>query len=153
MKWSQQEDIDAFVQNVIDHIGAAVYTNPVTGLLCMRLIRNDYNISALPTFDYEHGLLEVTSVQTASADAIANEVIVKYHSPVLDADKEARAQNIASLNSLGSFFTVTKDYSGLPTADLALRAAARELKVNSAAGSASSSRWTGAATPSSLATC
>jgi hypothetical protein len=81
-------------------------------------------------------------------------VIVKYHSPVLDSDKEARAQNIASLNSLGSFFTVTKDYSGLPTADLALRAAARELKVNSAAaGSASSSRWTGGATPSSLATC
>jgi hypothetical protein len=132
MKWSQQEDIDAFVQNVIDHIGAAVYTNPISGLLCLRLIRNDYNVDSLPVFDYEHGLIEVVSAQTASTDAIANEVIVKYHSPVLDSDKEARAQNIASLNSLGSFFTVTKDYSGLPTADLALRAAARELKVNSA---------------------
>jgi hypothetical protein len=44
MKWSQQEDIDAFVQNVIDHIGAAVYTNPVTGCSACGLIRNDYNI-------------------------------------------------------------------------------------------------------------
>jgi hypothetical protein len=130
MKWSQQEDVDAFVQNVIDHIAAAVYTNPVTGLLCLRLLRNDYTPSDLSVFDYAHGLLEVTSVSTASSDAIANEVIVKYHSPVTDSDKEARAQNIASLNSLGSFFTVTKDYSGLPTADLALRVAARELKIN-----------------------
>jgi hypothetical protein len=88
-------------------------------------------VSALPVFDYEHGLLEVTSVQTAAADAIANEVIVKYRSPVLDADREARAQNIASINSLASFFTVTKDYSGIPTSSLALKAAARELKINS----------------------
>jgi hypothetical protein len=131
LKWSQQEDIDAFVQVVIDHIGAAVYTNPITGLLSIRLIRSDYNIADLPTFDYEHGLLEVTSVQTAASDAIANEVIIKYHSPVTDTDREARAQNIASINSLASFMTVTKDYSGLPTSTLALKAAARELKVNS----------------------
>lgn len=131
MKWSQQEDISAFVQTVIDHIGAAVYTNPITGLLSIKLIRADYVISSLPVFDYEHGLLEVTSVQTAASDAIANEVIVKYRSPVLDSDREARAQNIAVQNSLGNFFTVTKDYSGIPTSTLALKAAARELKINS----------------------
>lgn len=131
MKWSQQEDIDAFVQNVIDHIGAAVYTNPISGLLSIRLIRNDYSVTSLPEFDYEHGLLEVTSYQTAASDATANEVIIKYHSPVLDSDREARAQNIALQNSLGSFFTVTKDYSGIPTSTLALKVAARELRINS----------------------
>lgn len=130
IKWSQQEDIDAFVQTVIDHIGAAVYTNPVTGLLCLRLLRDDYSQDDLSVFDYEHGLLEVTSVSTASTDALANEIIVTYTSPVLNMDREVRAQNIASINSLGSFFSVSKSYAGIPTSTLALKAAARELKMN-----------------------
>lgn len=132
IKWTRTEDVDVFVQTVIDHIGAAVYTDRVTGLLSIRLIRGDYNVIDLPVFGYDTGLLEVTSVDQAANDATANEIVVKYHSPVLDTDKQARAQNIASIDQLGSVFSITKDYSGLPTSTLALQIAQRDLKVYTA---------------------
>lgn len=130
MKWSRSEDVDTFIQTVINHIGATVYTDKITGLLCLRLIRAGYDNSTLPIFSYTSGLLEVTSIDTASNDAIANEIIVKYQSPVLNTQKEARAQNIASINQLGSVFSLEKDYAGLPTATLALQVAQRDLKIN-----------------------
>lgn len=129
MKWSRTEEVDVFVQTVLDHIGGVVYTDKLTGLLCLRLVRGGYTVSALPHFDYNSGLLEVTSADTPSNDVVASEVIVKYRSPVLDADKEARAQNIASMDSLGCIYSTTRDYSGLPTSTLALQVAQRDLKI------------------------
>lgn len=129
MKWSRTEDVDVFVQTVLDHIGGSLYTDKLTGLLCLRLIRGGYNVSNLAHFDYNSGLLEVNSSDTPANDVVANEVIVKYRSPVLDADKEARAQNIASMNSLGCVYSTTRDYSGLPNSTLALRVAQRDLKI------------------------
>lgn len=129
IKWSRTEDVDVFLQTVIDHIGAALYTDRITGLLSLRLIRSDYDPASLSIFDYNTGLLEVTSVDTAATDTNPNEVIVKYYSPVLDAPKEARQQNLASINQLGCVFSVSKDYSGIPTSDLAIRVAARDLRI------------------------
>lgn len=128
LKWSRSDNVDAFVQSVIDHVGAVVFTDKVTGLLCMRLIRDDYDVNNLPVFDYAHGLLSVESVTSGSPDASVNEFIVTYHSPVLDADAQARAQNIASINTLGSIFSQSKSYPGLPTSDLAILVAQRDLR-------------------------
>lgn len=128
-KWARTEDVDVFVQNVLDHIGGVVYTNKLTGLLCLRLVRGGYNASALAHFDYNSGLLEVTSADTPANDVVANEVIVKYRSPVLDADKEARAQNIASMDALGCVYSTTRDYSGIPVSQLAVKVAQRDLKI------------------------
>lgn len=128
-KWSRTEDIDVFVQMVLDHIGGVVYTDKVTGLLCLRLIRGGYDPALLPVFGYNNGLLEVTSCESPAGDVVANEIIAKYRSPVLDTDKEARAQNIASINSLGCVFSTTRDYSAVPVSQLALRLAQRDLKI------------------------
>lgn len=128
-KWARTEEVDVFVQNVLDHIGGVVYTDKLTGLLCLRLIRGGYTTSALAHFDYSSGLLQVTSADTPANDVVANEVIVKYRSPVLDADKEARAQNIASMDSLGCIYSTTRDYSGIPVSQLAVKVAQRDLKI------------------------
>lgn len=131
IKWSRQDDVDTFVQSIIDHIGAVLYTDKTTGLLCLRLIRDDYIVSQLPVFDYAHGLLSIESTDSGSQDSTPNEVIVQYHSPVLNADTQARAQNIALINSLGCVFSTTKQYPGLPTSELAQRVAQRDLMAMS----------------------
>jgi hypothetical protein len=132
IKWSRTEDVDAFIQIVLDHIGGAVYTNRVSGLLCLRLLRGGYDVSSLSVFDYNSGLIEIGNIETAAQGVTANEVVVRYHSPVIDADKEARQQNIAVIDQLGCVFSVSVQYPGIPTSDLALRVAQRDLKIASA---------------------
>ncbi len=129
LKWSRTDDIDTFIQHIIDTIGAVLFTNKFTGLMCLRLIRADYQASDLFAFDTDHGLISVETSNSAAQDAVPNEIIVQYNSPVLNSDQQARAQNIASINALGAVYSETKSYTGIPTSDLAVKAAQRDLKA------------------------
>lgn len=129
--WTRQEDVDVFIQSVLDHIGGVLYTDRSTGLLTLRLIRNDYDPDELPTFSKGNGLLEILLDDSGSQDIAYNEVVVKYHDPVTDTDGEARAQNVGARIAQGSANSLSKEYPGFPTKDLAGRAALRELIVQS----------------------
>ena len=129
--WTRQEDVDVFIQTVLDHIGGELYTDRSTGLLTLRLIRNDYDIDDLPTFSPGHGLLEILADDSGSQDIAYNEVVVKYHDPITDTDGEQRAQNVGARIAQGSSNSLSKEYPGLPTPELASRVALRELIVQS----------------------
>lgn len=129
--WQRQEDVDAFIQIVLDHIGGELYTDRSTGLLTLRLIRNDYDIDTLPTFEPGRGLLEILNDDSGSQDIAFNEVVIKYHDPISNTDGEARAHNAGARIAQGSINSMTKDLPGLPTKELAARVAVRELIVQS----------------------
>jgi len=129
--WARQEDVDVFIQTVLDHIGGVLYTDRSTGLLTLRLIRDDYNVDALPTFSEGNGLLDILMDDSGSQDIAYNEVVVKYHNPVTDKDGEARAQNVGARKAQGSANSLKKEYPGFPTKALAARAAVRDLIVQS----------------------
>lgn len=130
--WQRQEDVDQFIQIVLDHIGGVLYTDRSTGLLTLRLIRNDYDIATLPVFEPGKGLLNIITDDSGSQDVAYNEVVVKYHDPISNTDGEARAQNVGARISQGSTNSLSKEYPGIPTKDLAARVAVRELIVQSA---------------------
>lgn len=129
--WARQEDVDVFIQTVLDHIGGVLYTDRSTGLLTLRLIRDDYDPEALPTFSKGNGLLDILMDDSGSQDIAYNEVVVKYHNPVTDKDGEARAQNVGARLAQGSSNSLKKEYPGFPTKALAARAAVRDLIVQS----------------------
>lgn len=129
--WARKEDVDVFLQNVLDHIGGVLYTDRETGLLTLRLIRNDYDPDTLPTFSKGNGLLDILLDDSGSQDVAYNEVVVKYHDPVTDTDGEARAQNVGARIAQGSSNSLPKEYTGFPTKELAARVALRELIVQS----------------------
>lgn len=130
--WQRQEDVDAFIQIVLDHIGGTLYPDRSTGLLTLRLIRDDYEIEDLPVFEPGKGLLEILVDDSGSQDIAANEIVVKYHDPISNTDGEARAHNAGARIAQGSTNSVTKEFPGLPTKELAARVAVRELIVQSA---------------------
>lgn len=130
--WTRQEDVDVFIQMVLDHIGGVLYTDRSTGLLTLRLIRDDYDPDTLPTFSEGSGLLDILLDDSGSQDIAYNEVVVKYHDPISNTDGEARAQNVGARKAQGSSNSLAKDYPGFPTKELAGRAALRELIVQSA---------------------
>lgn len=131
LRWNRGDDVDRFVQLVIDHIGGVVQINRRTGLLTMGLIRDDYDPATLPERNFTNGLIDITEDQASSSDTMVNEVIVEFNDPLVNKIGSVRVQNLASFQSLGSLVSKTTQYLGVPTATLALRLAQRDLELNS----------------------
>lgn len=132
LPWNRQDDIDKFVQTVLNHIGGALYIDRGTGLLTLKLIRNDYDIDDIPSFDYGSGLLSIQDDQAAASNTNYNEVIVTYRDVLSDIDGQVRVQNLAAIQALGGrIISTTVDYKGAPLAELALRLAQRDITMQS----------------------
>jgi hypothetical protein len=134
MKWSREDTLDNFVKDVIDHIGAAVDINRETGLVRLKLIRDDYTLDSLPLFEYDSGLLSIEEDETSSRDDVVNEIVVKFKSVFMNQQLQVRVHNLAAIQSTGNFKSITTDYSGISNQDLALRVAQRDLKANALSG-------------------
>ena len=130
--WNRDSDINQFIQMVIDHIGASMYVDRSTGLMVLRLIRNDYDAATLPIFGYNSGLLKVEVEETGASSIITNEVVVKYQNPIIDQERQIRVQNLASIQAIGCVVSETKSYSACPDPGLARRLALRDLQAGSA---------------------
>lgn len=132
MKWTRQDSLQSFIQEVLDHIGGTLYVNRETGLLDLDLIRDNYNVEDLPVFDRTSGLLSVDQSEAATqADAIS-EIIVKYKDVLLNETQEVRAQNLAVIQSNEGTSSKTNTYEGIPILTLAARVAQRDLRSVSA---------------------
>jgi hypothetical protein len=131
LRWNRTDDIDQFIKLVCDHIGAAVYFDRQTGLLTLKLIRNDYTVADLPVFDFSNGLLDITDDQVSSSQTLYNEIIVSFNDPLTDKVGEVRVQNLASYQAIGTMISNKVEYLGAATASLALRLAQRDLEINS----------------------
>lgn len=130
LKWSRTDSIESFVQTVINHIGATLFTDFSSGLITLRLIRGDYVIDTLPLFDTESGILNISENAVSSPGMGINEIVVTYHDPISDEDKVVRVDNLASIQAAnGNVNSSKRDYTGIPTPELALRVAQRDLKA------------------------
>lgn len=132
LRWVRRDSLKNFIQGVIDHVGAALYSDRTTGLLTLKLIRFDYNANDLPLFDADSGLLSVEEAPVAALGPMVNEFTVAYTDPLTNKEQSVTVQNLASLQANGGTFnSIKKDYKGLPVPDLALRVAQRELRIAS----------------------
>lgn len=127
--WTRQEDVQTFLQVVIDHIGGVLYTDRESGKYVLRLIRNDYDPEDVPLYTKTTGLLKVLEDDSASADDAIDEVIIIGHSPITDKDFEVRDHSIAGRESHESINSKEVEFKGLPTQELGLRVAKRERRV------------------------
>lgn len=129
LKWTRKDTIGSFVQQVLDHIGAVVYTSRTTGLLVLKLIRSDYDINAIPFFTTETGLKEIREASIAVKGSSVNQVQVTYHDPITDEDRTVKVTSQGALKAAGGIINSTsKSYPGLPVPSLALRVAQRDLR-------------------------
>lgn len=132
MKWSRTDSIENVVQQIIDHIGAVMRPNRQTGQIQLKLIRNDYIVDDVPLFDAENGLMEVTEAGVATMPTVINQLNVTFMDPLSGKQGAVSVHNLAGVQgSGGEINTMTKDYPGLPTPDLASRVAQRDLRSTS----------------------
>lgn len=133
LRWARKDSVSAFITTVINHIGAAVFTSRKTGLITMRLIRGDYDMDEMPTFDTESGLLSIDASELSSGSNAINMVEVKYRDQVTNEDSTVKIGNLAALQSAnGVVNSKSVEYPGVPVASLAMRLAQRDLRAESA---------------------
>lgn len=130
LPWYRKEDIDVFIQKVCDLIAATVYTDRETGLTCIRLIRDDYDVNDLPLFTPDSGLVAIQDDDSASGDEGFNEVIGTSTDPVSNLQFQVRAQNLAAFQSQQSVKSSDSDYTGIPTKNLLSRIVLRDIRAN-----------------------
>lgn len=130
LKWAREDTVDAFVQRVLDHIGAALYAEKSSGLITLKLIRADYVAGSLPVFTTENGILSIDDDSESTSQLLINEIVVKYINPVTNEDAELRVQNLAGIQATGAINSKTVEYPGIPLGSLAARVGQRDLRVH-----------------------
>lgn len=131
MRWTRQDTLQEFIQQVIEHVGGALYVDRISGLINFDLIREETNLAAMPVLTYNTGLLEVMENEAPARDNAVNEMVVNYRDPVTNEERQARSHNLAGIQSTGATFSATKNYLGAPTYALAARLAQRDLRTQS----------------------
>ncbi|MGO1069708.1 phage tail protein [Lysobacter sp. CA199] len=129
LRWNRQSSIADFMQVVIDHIGAAQYTDRSTGRLTVKLLRDDYRVEDLPVFDYESGLLAIEEDEGGAQDGAINQLIVTWYDPIKDEERQIRVEDLAGIQATGGVASSNTQYKGLPTAELAGRVGMRDLTI------------------------
>jgi len=128
--WNQQENIENFVQIVLDHIGALLYVRSDTSTFAIKLIRSDYNRAALPIYGSE-SMIAASDYQRQAWGETINEITVVYTDTCSGKDVPVTAQDMANIQIQGGVVAQTRNYPGIRRSELAQRVALRDLQAAS----------------------
>lgn len=126
LTWSSQSTAEEFVNQVLEHINAVLFTHPRTGKMTLKLLRDDYNRDALREFGPSDCDLE--SFSRKGLGETINEVVVTWTDPQNEEEKSVTLQNDANIGMQGSVSSTSKSYIGVRSQKLAWKLAERELK-------------------------
>ncbi|MDH0095847.1 phage tail protein [Ectopseudomonas hydrolytica] len=118
-----------FRDQITDHIGAYCGPDRNSGLITLKLIRDDYTVADLPLFDEDSGLLSIEEDESSSALIAPSQLFVEYTDAVTGETRRARAVNQAIAQLQGGPSSETRSYPGIPTGDLAARVVQRDMRV------------------------
>lgn len=126
MIWTRQTEIGEFIKQIVSQAGAIMSQNPSTGLFELTPIRDDYTVSSLPVLNPSN-CIALESYERASPADITNELTVQYNDLATGKRGSVTVQNVANIQSQGGIVSTTRQYPGIPTSDLAVRVALRDL--------------------------
>lgn len=129
--WQQDSSIEDFIASVLDHIDATLFIDRRSGLWEMRLIRADYDASALPLVD-ETNVVDWGRLGRRAPGDLVNSVTVRFTDPRTDDTGAVSVTDTARVQAMGDVIATTLDYPGIRSQDLALRVAERDLRALSA---------------------
>lgn len=131
MMWSRQSKVEEFISEILSHIQGTVYVNPMTGKICLKLIRNDYDASALEILTPSNST--VTSFKRRTPAEITNEINVTWTNPVSEKEEVISRQSLGSIvANNGEVVSDNRNYYGVRRAGLAAELCARDLAAATA---------------------
>ena len=116
------------VKQIGDYIDGITYYNPALNKVTIKLIRNDFNIADLQSFD-ESSIGKVSNFKRQQANRLVNGVSIKYHDVSLGTDETVSIHDLESTSEQQGAKTANLSLPGCATREAAARVAARELSA------------------------
>ena len=126
MIMSNQDSIEKFIYDCLGHMNGMLYARPDNGQFAIKLLRDDYTVSSLTTFN-ESNVVSLESFERPSYAEMVNEIIVVYRPQGGTEDDSVTVQDLASIQSQGGIVSQTVQYPGIDNATNAARVAMRDL--------------------------
>ncbi len=130
MIWTRQEKIEKIVGEILDHIQATFYVNPRTGLMELKLLRDDYDLSTLRTLTPSNS--KCVSFRRDLWGDTAGEIVVTWMNPETEKEETVTAQDLANIANQGGPVSDSRNYYAIRNAELAARVAARDVRASAA---------------------
>lgn len=127
--WNKQSDVEAFLQDVLNHIDGACYTDPATGLVTLTLARDDYDADTLDVISPDNAKLVRYDVR--GYGELINEVTVSWTNPTSRQPETITLQDPAGLEVQGEPVSTTKSFPMARSKELATDLLVRELRLAS----------------------
>ena len=129
--WMRQSSIEDLVNEILQHIQATLFADPTTGLLSIKLHRDDYAVEDLFVISPDNATLAKYRVR--SPGEIINAITLSWTNPENEQAESITAHNLASIaNQGGETVPSTRDYYGIRNSKLAREVLARDLRESSA---------------------
>jgi hypothetical protein len=126
--WDRETTIEAFIDEVVRHIDAALYVDRRTGKFVLKLIRDDYSASDLITLDPTN-IERVENYRRPTFGELINTVTVLYMECPDDVQASVTVQDIALIQMQGGSIGATIEYMGFSNRRNAMYAAQRDLRA------------------------
>lgn len=127
--WTKQSTVETLINEILDHIEAVFYCSPRTGLLTLKLIRDDYSITGLPVFTPDNCV--ITDFARKLWGETINEVVVSFTNPTNEETETVTAQDLANIEVQGGPISDSRNFYMVRVKEIAAMLAQRELRKSS----------------------
>lgn len=128
-QWHSSTTIEAFIDDALETIKGAVFTHPRTGLLTIRLLRDDGDTENLREINPDNSDLD--SFARKGWGEITTEVVTTWTNPDSEKEETVTVQNLASAARQGATISSSFNAHGLRTRESAALVGTRELAQDS----------------------
>ena len=124
------DSIENFIYTIVQHVNGMFYTKPDTGKFALKLLRNNYVVGNLPTYD-EDNIITLESFERPSYAEMVNEMVVTFRPQGTDKDDTVTVQDLAAIQAQEGIISQSISYPGIDNATNAARVAMRDLRQKS----------------------
>lgn len=127
--FSKQIPIEKFIQNILTHISAVLYTDKNTGNFILTLIRAPTSGELAAALQLnETNIVSLNSFERPSFAEMINEVVITFRPQGDFKDRSIAVQDLASVQAQNGIISQTVHFPGIDNENIAARVAQRELK-------------------------
>ena len=125
--WDTESSLFDFISSILMHVDGMLYLDPFTGVFKLRLLRFDYDVTKILSFDPSN-IVSLDSYDRASVGELANQVSLIWYDNYYDIQRSVTVHNNVIRELQGGVVSAYVEMPGVSNVHLASTIAARELK-------------------------
>lgn len=126
-KWTRGAEGEKIIQELLDHIEATIFPDPLTGLLTIKLIRGDYDVANLPEVNDDNARL--TKFRRKGWGETTGRMTVTYTNSENEEEATVTMVDPGNIAMQGRTVSDSRNYYMIRHADQAMKLCARDLRA------------------------